>query len=179
MIAYKWNDLRNVVGFAAECARAVLPKYTGDHRDAVVKAIEVAEAYAARGEINTSDAHAAVNTAYDAAYASNVVHNATCAAAHAAYVAAHAAYVAANAAAAAAAAANAACNAAENAAHAVYAAGAATAAGRKANRADPTLDIELIQFKWIAKDLGVPLTPAGVGALSIPDVALACEVGAA
>ncbi len=44
-----WRHERNVVGFAAECARLALPHYRGDHRPNLVKAIETAEAYV-RGE---------------------------------------------------------------------------------------------------------------------------------
>ncbi|KKN37653.1 hypothetical protein LCGC14_0761340 [marine sediment metagenome] len=38
-----WNDNRNAVGFAVECARLALPFYGGDRRSDVVAAIEIAE----------------------------------------------------------------------------------------------------------------------------------------
>jgi len=37
----EWNDRRNAVGFAAECARLALPFYAGDRRSDLVRAIEI------------------------------------------------------------------------------------------------------------------------------------------
>lgn len=82
---YEWHNSRNAVGFAAACAREALRFYEGKKRDAVVKAIEIAEAYS-RGEevllgVAAKTAQAAANPTYGVSYtASRVAHAAASAA---------------------------------------------------------------------------------------------------
>jgi len=62
----KWQDLRNAVGFAAECVRLVEPLYIGDDEKdklAIARVIEIAKAY--------------INVAYAAAYAADAVYTVT------------------------------------------------------------------------------------------------------
>ncbi len=63
-----WLNTRFAVGFAAECARLALPFYEGDHRDAVVAAIEAAEMFSwGEDAIDYETAYQIAQRAYDAA----------------------------------------------------------------------------------------------------------------
>ncbi len=151
-----WRHERNAVGFAAECARLTLPAYKGDHRQDLVRAIEIARA-CGHGEyidqkVYTADAAGAA----DAARAARA----------AAYAArgARAAADAVNAANAAGAAANAA-----DAARGAYATAVADAVcATKADRvavyaADAGVDPRRILdafIQWWARDVGVILDDA-------------------
>ncbi len=93
---HRWRNLRNVVGFAATCARLALPLYRGEEKAALVRAIAIAEARA-RGETIQREAADAAKRAADSvgrsvrtASGSNI-HNAADVAAFAAGAAAYAA----------------------------------------------------------------------------------------
>jgi hypothetical protein len=137
----KWRDRCNANGFVAECARAALPRYTLDRRDALVAAIEIVEAHA-RGEIADSAtvyvaADAAVSAAADAYDAGHIDD------ARVAYVAAYAAYAVAD-------------------DVSVGAVGAdivnVDSFAASATRSLGSQPIQRIYVKWVAKDLGVDLS---------------------
>jgi len=165
---YRWQDLKHAVGFTATCARLALEHYSGEHRAALVAAIEFAERCAAGEVIDLADANAAVRAAGAVAAAATYVTAVTVAAADAVA----AAYAAADAA---------------DAAYAAYAADAADAAARAACAAncaanagvDPA-EIDALWRGAVARDLGA--TPgsdsyfAACAALAIGNVDLARDL---
>ncbi len=159
---YGWRDLRNAVGWAAACARLALEFYVGDRPADVIAAIEIAERYAAGGEISASAASAATATAASSHAAANAAASTAASAASAARAyAAYAAYAAARCAA--------------------YAADAASAAAHAAARAGvPQEAIDQVQLSSIAVDLGLVADSdsyfAAIAALAIGDIAWAREI---
>jgi len=67
--SYHWQDLKRAVGFAAGCARLTLEHYSGEHREDLVSAIQIAERYAAGKEIDQHAAYAAASHAAAAGHA--------------------------------------------------------------------------------------------------------------
>lgn len=179
---YTWRDPRNAVGFAAECARRVLPIFERirPNDDRQRNAIEIADA-CARGEpiaanaglvvldAASASAYGAADDAAASAYATAAVDVARDDAADA-----HAA------ARSAARAAHAAADAIDADADAVDVVDIVAGGVDDATTADPTLDVDVIQARWILRDLyggDVPidrLEPA-LGALSV-SVEMAQEI---
>jgi len=122
---YSWQDLKHAVDFAAVCARLALEHYSGEHREDLVAAIEIAERYVAGEVIDFKVAHAAAHVAAARAVAARAV-----------AARADAARAAASAAASAADAARAAARAADTATFAADAADTADYAARAADTAD-------------------------------------------
>ena len=152
---YSWQDLKHAVDFAAVCARLALEHYSGEHREDLVAAIEIAERYVAGEVIDFKVAHAAAHVAAARAVAAR----------------ADAARAAASAAASAADAARAAARAADSA---TFAADAAARAG---------VDQDEIDARWrdvVAIDLGADPDSdryfAACAALSTGDAALADDL---
>ncbi len=139
----KWNNLRNAVGFAVECARLALPFYNGDQQSAVIAAIKIAERYANKKQIDSAAASAAARGATRAAArATRAAYAAT-----AAYAAADAARVASATAWAAAHATNSPYTDDSAAAYVTYAAADASHAGVDSS------EIQIAFARWVIRDL--------------------------
>ncbi len=163
---YEWRDLRNVVGWAAACARLALPFYDGNRRDDVVAAIEITERCARGVEVDYDDARAAGDAVYAAASVNSV---AGAAGFSAATTAGEAVFAAAY-------------NTTSHASHAVVPA-ASTAANAAVCAGVPQLEIDQAQFSAIASDLGLATKTApyyaAIAALAIGNIGLAREIAAA
>ena len=160
---YNWKEPRNAVGFAAECARAVVHCIAIYYRASFNRVVALAEKYAQGDDVPERY----IRPAYDRALslANNMPTPKVSPAACAARAALHA------------------LSAAESAlvgdTRRTTFVVKAQSAGADAKAAKPDLDVELVRFNWIAIDLGVEPTDAVIGALTAGNVEMAKQIGAA